>query len=260
MPSANKSAPVWYTAPMRRYSVSAAFCPLLIALLVLAGCSREADQPAASPVPTLGAAPSFQTLGEALSAPAASRVVTIAGYYYRGREGAVLVDGLSFSADAPQPLSAEPARQLWLGDVAAPPDAARVGYAPVLARGTLEGPGNYGPDGRFSFQLAGGLLTPLVPLELPLQELLAKAFVYDGQLVRVRGSLVVSPQSSLLVERLSEGGIPPAAARQIKLLPFRDEALRARLPGASGVVRYGPVEVEGFWREGALLPLGITPR
>ncbi|MBC8078173.1 MAG: hypothetical protein H7Y32_18995 [Chloroflexales bacterium] len=233
---------------------------LVWALLALAGCSYPVDTPAAPPTATMGAAPSFEPLTALLSAAQPQHTVVTAGYYYLGRDGASLVDGLSFSADAPQPLSDAP-EQLWLGQTPAPPEAASKGYAPVLAQGLLEGPGRYGPEGRFLYQLVGGSLTPLTPIELTLQALLAKAFVYDGQLVRVRGALLVSSQSSLLVERLNKGGIPPAEARQVKLLPpFRDEALRARLPGASGVVRYGSVEVEGFWRGGALLPLGITLR
>jgi hypothetical protein len=209
---------------------------------------------------SLQAAPSFEPLSEALAAVQGQRAVSTVGYYYMGSDGPVLVDGLSFAPEAPQPLAADPAQQLWLGETP-PPAVASASYAPVLVRGVLEGPGRYGPNGRFAFQLAGGTLTSLAPIELTLEELLAKAFVYDGQLVRVRGELLLSQQSSLLVERLSERGIPPGEARQVKLLPpFRDEALRARLPGASGLVSFGPVEVEGFWRGGALLSLGIMPR
>lgn len=234
---------------------------LACALLALAGCAEEAGTPPELATPSLAPAPSFQLLSEVLAAPSTRRAVTAVGYYYLGRDGAVLVDGLSFSGDELRPLGAEPMQQLWLGDAPVPADVARAGYAPALAQGILEGPGRYGPGGRFAFQLAGVSLQPLAPIDLTLQELLAKAFVYDGQLVRVRGALLLSPQSSLLVERLDEHGIPPGEARQVKLLPpFRDEALRARLPGASGLVRYGPVEVEGFWRRGALLPLGIMPR
>jgi hypothetical protein len=234
---------------------------VVCALLTLTGCAGAADAPPELATPSLGAVPSFQPLSDILAAPPSRRAVTAAGYYYLGRDGPVLVDGLSFSGDAPQPLGAEPAQQLWLGEALSPAEVARASYAPALAQGILEGPGRYGPGGRFAFQLAGASLKPLTPINLTVQELLAKAFVYDGQLVRVRGALLLSQQSSLLVERLDDHGIPPAQARQVKLLPpFRDEALRARLPGASGQVRYGPVEVEGFWRRGALLPLGITPR
>jgi hypothetical protein len=234
---------------------------LICALLALAGCAGSADAPPELATPSLGPAPSFQPLSEILAAPPSRRAVTAAGYYYLGRDGPVLVDGLSFSGDAPQPLGAEPAQQLWLEEALAPAEVTRSGYVPALAQGILEGPGHYGPGGRFRFQLAGASLKPLTPIDLTLHELLAKAFVYDGQLVRVRGALLMSQQSSLLVERLDDHGIPPGEARQVKLLPpFRDEALRARLPGASGQVRYGPVEVEGFWRGGALLPLSIAPR
>lgn len=249
--------PLWYTEPMRGKTIAAIICYLLCA--ALASCGPLADEPA--PTETIAPqAPNIQPLSDVLTAAKAQQVIATAGYYYRGGEGPLLVDGLSLSAEAPAPLSSDPAEQLWLGDTPVPPAVAAASNAAVLAQGVLEGPGSYGPGGRFAYRLMGGLLTALTPLDLTPQELLAKAFVYDGQLVRVRGALLLSAQSSLLVERLNAGGIPPADARLIKLAPpFRDEALRARLPGASGAVRYGPVEIEGFWRGGALLPLVIRP-
>jgi hypothetical protein len=104
-------------------------------------------------------------------------------------------------------------------------------------------------------------LTALEPLVLPLPAVLARSLTYDGQLVRISGALLVGQSDALLVEQLSAGGVPPPGARQVKLLlPFHDDALRQQLPGSSGMVRYGPVDVEGFWRGGALLPLSIVLR
>jgi len=48
-------------------------------------------------------------------------------------------------------------------------------------------------------------------------------------------------------------------ARQIKLpVPLQDRALLGRLNGVSGgSIRFGRVQVEGFWRAGVLMPLSI---
>jgi hypothetical protein len=246
------------------------FRPIIVLLvgLLIGACS---SQQALVATPTADNTPPgfrFEALPALLRPGREGSIVTTAGYYYLAGSSALLVDGLSFSQGAqPAPLEDDPARQLWLAlaEDSAPPQgliaAGDTRYAIVLARGTIEGPGSYGSGGRHLYQLANARLTPLAPIELTIDAMLDKAFVYDGQLVRVSGALLARPDGALLVDKLGPGGVPPADARQVKLLPpFRDQELRRRLGGQSGAVSYGPVQVEGFWKGGALLPLGILPQ
>jgi len=237
---------------------------LLCAFALLAGCGggQAAPQPDAGQPPGLRYTP----LPTVLAAPAGGLVST-AGYYYNRGGGAVLVGGLSFGGEQPAPLNDLPAQQIWLGDNSNSElegglrSSGEVRYAPLLARGRLDGPGSYGPDGRYPFQLSNPSLTLLVPTLLTVTALLEKAFTYDGQFVRVRGVLLTDADSTLLVDQLGAGGVPPRSSHQLKLAaPVDDEALLGRLQAsANGSAHYGPVAVEGFWRAGTLLPLSIAP-
>lgn len=230
---------------------------------LLAGCaaSGPTPQPDEQP-PVLGATP-FAT---ALAAPSGS-VISTAGYYYNDGSGAVLAGGLSFSVVPPVPLDNQPREQLWLGDAASAEQqkalhtSGTVRYAPFLATGRLEGPGSYGPSGRYTFQLASPSVKVLVPVVLTVTALLDQAFNYDGQFVRIHGTVLANADGALLFDRLDAGGVPPRTSRQLKLSePLRDKRLLERLrTSASGFARYGEVEVEGFWRGGQLVALGIVP-
>jgi hypothetical protein len=138
--------------------------------------------------------------------------------------------------------------------------AGGVRYAPVLARGRWEGPGAYGAAGKYRYQLVSARLERLSVQDATVGELIDRPTSYDGRLIRVAGGLLVHEQSALLVDRLGPGGVPAPDARQVKLrAPLADRALLDRLKGpAGGAVRYGQVQIEGFWRAGALVPLSIS--
>src|SRR5437762_2845249 len=74
--------------------------------------------------------------------------------------GATLVDGLSFAADGTAQLLDNP-NQIWLGpgietSIKAQLRAAGgLQFAPVHAHGRLEGPGAYGPNRRYRYQING---------------------------------------------------------------------------------------------------------
>lgn len=238
-------------------------CVFLLVLL-LAACS-DAGAPVrlpASPTPL-----AFTPLGDALArgAPASGDLITV-GYIVVDAAGAWLTDGLSFSAGpTPQPLSG--ADQVWLGP-AAPSGldaglraAGTLRYAAVVARGKLDGPGAYGPGGRYRYQISAPQLQPLAAQETTVAALLDNSALYEGRLVRIAGSLLARSNSALLIDRLGPGGLPAPGARQIKLRgPLRDQALLNRLQVASGgAIHFGPVQIEGLWRGGALLPLSLLP-
>jgi hypothetical protein len=177
-----------------------------------------------------------------------------------------LVDGLSFSAEqTPRPLS-DSDGQIWLsidGERALRSSlraAGQVKYALVVVRGRLEGPGVYGPNGRYSYQIGDPRLQPAAIQETTVAALLDDPAAREGRVLRVVGALVARGESALLVDHLGAGGLPAPASRQVKLqTPLRDAALLERLKGTEGGVRFGQVQVEGFWRSGVLVPLAILP-
>jgi len=202
----------------------------------------------------------------ATSQPAGSRSITTIGYVLADQTGVILVDTIVFDADGkPQPLDTGSA-PLWLG-AQLPPQlqgllrtAGNVEYASVVVRAHLLGPGSYGPNGRYHYQLTDPILQPLAAQETTIDDLLNRPAAYESRLVRMVGGLLIRETSALLIDKLGPGGIPEPKSRQIKLrAPINDQAVLARLKSApSGVVHFGQIQVEGLWHAGALTPISIT--
>lgn len=198
-----------------------------------------------------------------MAGPAQGPVHTV-GYLLVTPEGAALVDGLRLvGPGAPAPLDEG---GIWIGPPPALPDepplatSGAVSYAVAEAEGRLEGPGSYGPGGRFAYTLAEPVVRPRSTRDLTIGLLLANSALYEGQPVRVRGQILVSPDSALLIEGLGPGGVPEAQALQVKLARIPSAAALAGLThGGAGRVSYGPAEVIGIWRAGRLYPLAVTP-
>jgi hypothetical protein len=235
---------------------------MLLAILLIA-CGDIVSPPALPPTPT---PLTFTPLGDLLgrNMPVAGAEISTVGYVVVDDAGARLLDGMSFSAgDTPQPLSG--AGRVWLGTEVVRSlggllqRAGGVRYAVVVARGRLAGPGVYGPDGSYRYQLNDPRLRTLTHEETSISALLANAAAYEGRLVRVAGGLLARKDSALLVEQLDAGGLPAPGTRQLKLRgPLHDTALLGRLKRASnGAIHFGQVQVEGFWRDGQLAPLAI---
>lgn len=231
---------------------------LLISLALLAACGAGRT-PAATPPP----APTTPAVAELLSAGAPGPISTI-GYLYIGPDGAILADSLSRGAGGlPAPTDG---LAIWLEGVPPlPPEVQATpvgdaGYALVQARGQLEGPGRFGPDGGYSFRMVAPALEPLSVRELSMPLLLQNSALYEGQAVHLSGQLLADRDSALLVEQLGAGGVPADSALQLKLaIPPRDPALvQALRQAGSGDVRFGPVAITGLWRGGRLYPLLVT--
>jgi hypothetical protein len=198
------------------------------------------------------------------SAAQAADQVTTAGYLIVDRTGAALLDGLSFAADG-TPQRFDNPNQIWLGagikaSIKGQLRAAgTLMFAPALVRGRLEGPGAYGPDRSYQYQIAGPSIEVIAAQETTISDLLDHSASYESRLVRLIGGLIARDSSALLVDQLGPGGLPMPKARQIKLrAPIRDRALLGRLKGLpGGSIRFGQVQIEGFWRSGALIPLSI---
>jgi len=249
-----------------RVKYSALKLLLIVLLLALCGCSSSAT-PQTNP-PTLTPL-AFSLPAEALRRPPASAALplNIASCLFVDGEGARLLDGLSMSVGAaPQPLT-ETAAQIWIDQAALAQLDDRmlqlggVRYAVVLAHGRIEGPGSFGPEGRYHYRLRDAQIEPIAPLETTLSELLRRENARKELFVRVTGAVLVGERSAQLVERIGSGGVPGEKASQIELQgALRDSALvqlLQRAPG--GQVAFGRVQVEGLWQNGRLFPLVITP-
>lgn len=237
--------------------------PLLV--LLAAGACQEAGvnqlPPTPAPVP-------FVLLREALAAgsPLPQNSPTLAGYVLAQDGGSALVSELVFDADGAAHVPETAAAPVWLGTqaVSAPFQLRAAGalqYAPALAHGSLEGPGAYGPGGRYAYQLATPTLEAWVPVEVNIGGLLDDPQSHSSRLVRVVGGLLLRNGSALLVDTLGPGGIPAQSARQIKLLgPISAPPLLDTLAqSSSGAVRFGQVQIEGVLRGRQLVPLAISP-
>ncbi len=226
-----------------------------ILCIVLAACNRSPDD-------TSLHAPTFVPLDAALATP--RKAGPFGAYLLIDANGARLVAGLSFSTGATPLPTDPPSRQVWLDPDDRLADIVRraqpsgdAQYLAVAVSGDLEGPGTFGPEGAFGYRMRAPTLTPLPWQETTVARL--AGLPPAGQAVRVTGALVASTGEAVLVEVLDPGGAPAPQARQVKLrAPVRDAALLARLTAApGGAVRYGMVQVEGIWYDGALVPLGI---
>ena len=239
--------------------------PLILFILLLVACGDIVSPPTLPPTPTpLTFTPLDELLGRNM--PLAGAEITTVGYVVVDAAGARLLDGMSFSAgEAPQPLPG--IGRVWLGTEIVRSlggllqRTGGVRYSVVVARGRLQGPGVFGPDGSYRYQLNDPRLQTLTHEETSISALLDNAAAYEGRLVRVAGGLLARKDSALLVEQLGTGGLPAPGTRQIKLRgPLQDVALLGRLKRTSNsAIHFGQVQIEGFWRAGQLAPLAILP-
>ena len=233
-------------------------------VMLLAACQNSAAPvPSLPPPPTPIAFVPLDVLLKPNAAPSSGGVTTV-GYLLVDDTGAALVDGLSFAADGTPQLLDSP-NKIWLGAgivanlKAQLRDTGRLQFAPARVHGQLEGPGMYGPSHGYSYRFIDPSIEVITAQETTIGDLLDHSAGYENRLVRLVGSLIARDSSALLVDQLGAGGLPMPKARQIKLrAPLQDRALLARLKGVSGgAIRFGQVQVEGFWRAGVLIPISI---
>jgi hypothetical protein len=162
---------------------------------------------------------------------------------------------------APLRTEADPARMIWLAD-APPADLVNELGDSALARltGRLSPPGAYGVEQRSPYQFSAASIEALNPERTTIANLALNPGALDGMALRLDGTLLAQPGGALLVDEVSESGVPTSGAHQIKLDPATlDEAVLAELQ-QSGDVRWGPVEVVGWWQDRTLTPFSIVAR
>jgi hypothetical protein len=240
------------------------FATVCLLAVVLPACQNAAvPAPSLLSTPTPNAFISLDALLKSAAPPQGD--VTTVGYLVVDSAGVTLVDGLDFAADGTAQLLDNP-NQIWLGAEIEPGikvqlrASGELRFAPIRVRGRLEGPGAYGLSRAYRYQLIGTSIAVIAAQETSIGDLLDHSAGYENQLVRLLGSLIATESSALLVDQLGEGGLPLPKARQIKLLaPLHDRPLLSQLRGvSSGAIRFGRVQVEGFWHTGVLMPLSIV--
>lgn len=225
---------------------------LMLMLLLLTACALNTPTPAPTPqspteapnitlaLPALLAAPQ-QWSGQALTvvaplaADGAGRVLAMPG-----------TGGSSQGIWLAQPLTADVLGQIDTGG----------GF--LKLHGVLSPPGAYGTDQRFPYQFSADQVVVATPERTRIDNLALNPNALDLILLRLDGTLLARPDSALLVDQVTESGVPRANGQQIKLAgAIVDQALTAKLR-VSGDVRWGAVAVVGWWQGGSLTPLAIT--
>ena len=125
-------------------------------------------------------------------------------------------------------------------------------------RGELSPPGAYGREQRFPYQFTAASIAVLQSERTTLVNLAENPRALDRILLRVEGTLLAQRDSALLVDQVSEGGVPLAGGHQIKLSREQLEPGFLQSLSRSGDVRWGQVEVVGWWQDGTLTPFEIT--
>lgn len=150
---------------------------------------------------------------------------------------------------------------LWLAEPL--PNDVRVavpdGGGILELQGRLSPVGAYGPEQRYPYQFNAEQVVLLKPERSTIANLALNPGALDKILLELAGVLLARPDEALLVDEASAGGVPSADASRIKLDPGDiDESVLAALT-RSGDVRWGRVNVVGWWQNGALQPFAIEP-
>lgn len=229
--------------------------PLLAALLliVLSGCA-SAPRPSI-PTPTQPPRESVVALPTVLAEPQrwSGQSLVLVAPVQPGEERRVL------TLDRADTSGSQSQSAIWLAQPLPDPILSQLGLdgGVVRLRGTLSPPGAYGRDQQFTYQFSVEQADLLQPERTTLANLAENPRALDRVLLRLEGTLLVQREAALLVDRVSAGGVPLASGRQIKLprAALDDQTVAAL--NRSGEVRWGAVEVIGWWQDGALTPFVI---
>jgi hypothetical protein len=123
-------------------------------------------------------------------------------------------------------------------------------------RGRLSPPGAYGPDGSLPYQFSAEQAMVTQPETSTVAAVAANPHALDRVLLQIEGILLTTSDGALLTDQITEGGVPTADAQQIKLPDLPAAQIPASLR-QSGAVRYGHVEVVGWWQDRTLTPFII---
>lgn len=239
---------------MQIYRLFRVFILAVLAIL-FAGCAS--GPPPALPIPTALPPTPVLSISDVLAEPqrwSGQEIIVIA---LAGGQGANQV--LTASLGNSDPTAVSPDQALWLAEPlpAELQSQAQAGDNIVKVRGSLSPPGAYGRDQQFPYQLRAEQIEVLAPERTTLANLAQNPQALNQVLLTVEGTLLTQQNSALLTDQVSEGGVP-TGQHQIKLSRTTiDQAVFDKL-NSSGEVRWGEVQVVGWWQNATLTPFKMT--
>lgn len=233
--------------PVMRVSRSLLLTVVLIAGM-LVGCASNPPTPL--PPPTNQPKETLLTLPALLSEPqrwSGQRITLIAPIKIDDQSRVLLPN-----------LSAAPtmAQGIWLAEPLSPGVQEKLkNRAGILKmRGVLSPPGAYGQEQQYTYQFSPEQIDAITPERTTVVNLADNPRALDGILLQVEGILLLQRDAALLADRVSEGGVPTANARLVKLpTPPADAPWLAELT-QSGDVRWGKVRITGWWQAATMTP------
>ncbi len=214
-------------------------CLMLLMVLMMAGCSSLDTPPTLPPPDPQRPQVSLLQIGQGAFD---GQTVTVQAPLIQRANGRVFVPALALG-NAPQPLVANPLEVVTVGgDALEGLNQASNGetYGVVRITGIVQ----LQADGVRQIQPSSSKI--IEPFALTLPDLQKNNAVYQQQILKLKGTLIVKSDEALLVEAVNEGGIPTETAVQLKIAqPFSDTALIETLPKQNGAIRYGEIELVG---------------
>jgi hypothetical protein len=155
-------------------------------------------------------------------------------------------------------IADEPAGALWLAEPlpARTSDLLQDGMNYLKLRGRVSPPGGYGTDGRYLYQFSAETASIIVPEVTTLPIVADNLRSLEGALLRITGILLIGEGGTLMVERVTSGGVPPANARQVKIRDLATAQVPSHLE-QRGNVRFGEVTTTGWLQDGVLTPFEV---
>lgn len=229
-------------------------------VIVLSGCASASGP--GLPTPTIQQREAIVALPAMLAEPQrwSGQQVILVAPVQAGEAGQVLTAQLTSNSSA-TPASELRTSAIWLSQPLPEAITRQSGtdLAVVRLRGTLSPPGAYGRDEQFSYQFSVERADLLQPERTTIANLATNPGALDRISLLLEGTLLVQRDAALLIDRVSARGLPATDSRSVKLSRRAiDEHLLAQLT-RSGEVRWGSVQLVGWWQDGTLIPFAITP-
>lgn len=229
---------------------------LSVLALLVAGCAS--GPPPALPTPTALPRTPVLSITDVLAEPqrwSGQEIIVVALVGLQG-EDQVLTASLG---NADNPATVPPDQAIWLAE---PPPSeiqsqAQAGENIVKLRGRISPPGAYGRDQQYPYQISTEKIEVLAPERTTLANLAQNPQALDQVLLALEGTLLAQQNSALLTDQVSEGGVP-IGQHQIKLSRTMIDQTVFNAMKSSGEVRWGQVQVTGWWQDGTLTAFKIT--
>ena len=205
------------------------FWPLWIGLLIISLTSCGANTPALPPI--AANQPNQILLLNELDGVGANSTITVLAPALLSQTNPLLASAIELGEQpiAYQPTLAIPAQTL----------AITSNYGVLRVNGVLKSSTEFEPI----------TVKVVEPTSMSLSELNQNLAVYNNQVLRLNGTLLLKDQAALLVEEVGSGGVPTTNAAQITVEQIPSQSpLVQQLPNQQGNIRYGQITLVGMLR------------